>query len=76
MQKNTSQFKSINIFNIGLGVKNGNFKLYLSDDKENYGGVSLHPEVEGNLRGPFSECKVKMTWSDAHQNLRTLTLHL
>ena len=59
LKKNTSQFNNIEVFNFGLGAKNGSFKLYLSDDEENYGGVSFHPEVEGNLSEPFSECKVK-----------------
>ena len=57
--KNTSQFKNIEAFNIGLGATNGSFKVYLSDDIENYGGVSFYSEVEGNMDDPFSECEVK-----------------
>ena len=59
LQKNTAQFKNIEVFNVGLGAKNGSFKVYLSDDNENYGGVSFYSEVEGNLSEPFSECEVK-----------------
>ena len=59
LKKNTTQFSNIEIFNFGLGAENGSFKLYLSDDKENYGGVSFYSEVEGNLSEPFTECKVK-----------------
>jgi len=59
LQKNTSQFKNIKAFNIGLGLENGSFKVYLSDNKENYGGVSFYSEVEGSLSEPFTECEVK-----------------
>tara|TARA_B100000795_G_scaffold168412_1_gene126844 strand:- start:424 stop:1224 length:801 start_codon:yes stop_codon:yes gene_type:complete len=56
---NVSQFKNIQAFNVGLGNENGSFKVYLSDDEENYGGVSFYSEVEGNLIEPFSECDIK-----------------
>ena len=59
LQKNTSQIKNIKVFNIGLGAENGSFKVYLSDDSENYGGVSFYSEVEGNLSESISECEVK-----------------
>ena len=59
LQKNTSQFKNIKVFNFGLGAKNGSFKVYLSDNSENYGGVSFYSEVEGSLSDSFSECEVK-----------------
>lgn len=59
LQKNTSQFNNIKAFNVGLGAQSGSFKVYLSDDIENYGGVSFYSEVEGNLSDPFSECEVK-----------------
>ena len=59
LKKNTSQFNNIEVFNYGLGAKNGSFKLYLSDDEENYGGVSLYSEVEGNMSEPYTECEVK-----------------
>ena len=59
LQKNTSQFGNIKIFNIGLGAENGSFKVYMSDDNENYGGVSFYSEVEGNLNKSYSECEVK-----------------
>jgi len=59
LTKNTSQFNNIEVFNFGLGVKNGSFKLYLSDDIENYGGVSFYSDVEGNMKESYSECEVK-----------------
>jgi len=59
LKKNTSQFNNIEVFNFGLGAKNGSFKLYLSDDEENYGGVSFYSEVEGNMSEPYTECEVK-----------------
>ena len=59
LKKNTTQFKNIEVFNFGLGAENGSFKLYLSDDSENYGGVSFYSEVEGNMSEPFTECEVK-----------------
>ena len=59
LKKNTIQFKNIEVFNFGLGAKNGSFKLYLSDDKENYGGVSFYSEGEGNMSEPYTECEVK-----------------
>ena len=59
LKKNTSQFNNIEVFNFGLGAKNGSFKLYLSDDEENYGGVSFYYEVEGNMSEPYTECEVK-----------------
>jgi len=59
LYKNTSQFKNIEIFNIGLGPKNGSFKVYLSDDNENFGGASFYSKGSGNLSESFAECKVK-----------------
>ena len=59
LKKNTLQFNNIEVFNFGLGAENGSFKLYLSDNQENYGGVSFYPEGEGNLTEPSTECEVK-----------------
>jgi len=59
LQKNASQYSNIEVFNIGLGSKNGRFKVYLSDDNENFGGVSFYSEVEGNLTESYAECDVK-----------------
>ena len=59
LKLNTSQLKNVKVFNFGLGAENGIFKAYLSDDNENYGGVSFYSEVEGNLSESFSECEVK-----------------
>ena len=59
LQENTSQYKNIEIFNVGLGSKNGNFKVYLSDNNENYGGVSFYSEVEGSMDESFTECEIK-----------------
>ena len=49
-------FLTIHIKNIFIY---GSFKVYLSDNNENYGGVSFYSEVEGNLSEPFTECEVK-----------------
>ena len=59
LKLNASQFKNIKVFNFGLGAENGSFKVYLSDDHENFGGASFYSEVEGSLSKSFSECEVK-----------------
>lgn len=59
LKKNTSQYNNIEVFNIGLGSKNGRFEVYLSDDNENHGGVSFYSEVEGNLSESYIECEVR-----------------
>jgi FkbM family methyltransferase len=59
LKLNVSQFKNVKVFNIGLGAENGSFKVYLSDDNENFGGVTFYSEVEGSLSESFSECEVK-----------------
>ena len=59
LQKNTHQYSNIKAFNIGLGSKNGSFKVYLSDDSENYGGVSFYSKGYGNKSEPYAECKVR-----------------
>ena len=59
LQKNISQFPNIKGLNIGLGANNGTFKVYPSDNDENYGGVSFFSEVEGSLNESFAECNVK-----------------
>ena len=75
LKKNTIQFKNIEVFNFGLGAKNGSFKLYLSDDKENYGGVSFYSEVEGNMSEPYTECEVKNV-NDVIQDLGITSVDL
>ena len=59
LQKNTQQYGNIKVFNIGLGSKNGSFKVFLSDDSENFGGVSFYSEGEGNKTESYTECKVR-----------------
>jgi len=59
LQKNTEQYGNIKVFNIGLGSKNGSFKVFLSDDSENFGGVSFYSEGEGNKTESYTECKVR-----------------
>ena len=75
LKKNTIQFKNIEVFNFGLGAKNGSFKLYLSDDKENYGGVSFYSEGEGNMSEPYTECVVKNV-NDVIQDLGITSVDL
>jgi FkbM family methyltransferase len=59
LKKNVKYYKNIQAFNIGLGSKNGNFKVYLSDDSENFGGVSLYPDPIGNKMDSYVRCEVK-----------------
>ena len=59
MKKNTEQYRNIKVFNVGLGSKNGSFKAYLSDDSENFGGVSFYSEGEGNKSESYIECEVR-----------------
>ena len=59
LKKNTSQFNNIEVFNFGLGAKNGSFKVYLSNNPENFGGVSLYPDPIGNIPESSDVCKVK-----------------
>jgi FkbM family methyltransferase len=59
LKKNTENYSNINIFNTGLGLKNGSFKVYLSDDSENFGGASFYSEGVGNETESFEECKVR-----------------
>jgi len=59
LQKNTQSYSNIKAFNFGLGSQNGSFKVYLSDDSENFGGVSFYPDGEGNKRESYAECEVR-----------------
>ena len=59
LQKNIQPYDNIKAFNIGLGSKNGNFKVYLSDDSENFGGVSFYPDPIGNDLDPYISCEIK-----------------
>ena len=59
LKKNTQHYHNIKAFNVGLGAKNGSFKVYLSNDSENFGGVSLYPDPIGNIPESSDVCKVK-----------------
>ncbi|MDB4037950.1 FkbM family methyltransferase [Candidatus Thioglobus sp.] len=59
LQKNIKQYENIKAFNFGLGSKNGNFKVYLNSDLENYGGVSFYPDSNANQEESFISCEVK-----------------
>jgi FkbM family methyltransferase len=59
LTKNIQKYNNIEAFNIGLGSKNGNFKVYLSDDSENFGGVSFFPDPTGNKSDSYISCEVK-----------------
>ena len=61
LQKNIQNYSKIKAFNFGLGSQNGSFKVYLSDDSENFGGVSFYPEGEGNKSESYTECEVRNT---------------
>ena len=57
--KTIKEYKNIKAFNFGLGSRNGNFKVYMSSDYENYGGTSFFPDDEGNDSEKFITCEVK-----------------
>jgi FkbM family methyltransferase len=59
MEKNIQSYNNIKAFNFGLGSSNGNFKVYLSDDSENFGGASFYPNAQGNKSDPYVLCRVK-----------------
>ena len=59
LKKNIQNYPNIKAFNVGLGSKNGSFKVYFSDDPENFGGASLYSDGEGNDSESYSECEVK-----------------
>jgi FkbM family methyltransferase len=59
LEKNIQKYDNIEAFNIGLGSKNGNFKVYLSSDSENFGGISFYPDPIGNNSDSFISCEVK-----------------
>ena len=75
LQKNTEQYGNIKVFNIGLGSKNGSFKVFLSDDSENFGGVSFYTKVEGNKTESYTECKVRNI-NDVIQELNISSIDL
>jgi FkbM family methyltransferase len=59
LEKNIENYKNIQAFNVGLGSKNGNFKIYLSNDSENYGGSSFYPDPTGNILESYVNCEIK-----------------
>ena len=59
LQKNIQKYDNIKSFNVGLGLKDGDFKVYLSDDSENYGGVTFYPEAGGSKNNPYISCEVR-----------------
>jgi FkbM family methyltransferase len=58
LKKNIQEYKNIEAFNIGLGSKNGEFKVYLSNDSENFGGISFYPDPVGNNLESYISCEV------------------
>ena len=61
LKKNTYEYNNIKIFNFGLGSSNGSFKVYLSEDNENYGGASFFPKDKGHISESYTKCEVKNT---------------
>jgi FkbM family methyltransferase len=59
LKKNIQNYNNIEVFNFGLGSKNGNFKVYLSNDPENFGGISFYPDPVGNKSNASISCEVK-----------------
>jgi FkbM family methyltransferase len=58
LKKNIQHYQNIKAFNVGLGAKNGSFKVFLSNDSENFGGVSLYPDPVGNVAESYVLCEV------------------
>jgi FkbM family methyltransferase len=58
LQKNIEEYPNIEAFNFGLGSQNGNFKVYLSSDYENFGGTSFFPDEDNNNES-YLNCEVK-----------------
>jgi FkbM family methyltransferase len=59
LKKNIQKYKNIEAFNVGLGSKNGSFKVYLSNDSENFGGISFYPDPVGNNLDTHILCEVQ-----------------
>ena len=59
LEKNIQFYQNIKAFNYGLGSENGNFKVYLSNDSENFGGTSFYPNADGNKVESYVLCEVK-----------------
>ena len=59
LKKNSKNYNNIKIFNFGLGSSNGSFEIYLSDDPENYGGVSFYSDGQSNQDESVSKCNIR-----------------
>jgi FkbM family methyltransferase len=59
LKKNAQTYNNIEVFNFGLGSKEGDFDIYLSEDSENFGGVSFYPEAGGVTNTATFKCKIK-----------------
>ena len=71
MEKNIQSYKNIKAFNFGLGSSNGNFKVYLSDDSENFGGASFYPNAQGNKSDPYVAVEIKADFNSSLDQLMT-----
>ena len=58
LKKNTSPYKNIHIFNVGLGKEDGTFDIYMSSDSENFGGASLNSNFEVENTNKVT-CKIR-----------------
>ena len=68
LKRNIRNYKNINAFNVGLASKNGSFKVYLSNNPENYGGASFFPDTDGNDTESFRDCDVRNINEFLHNN--------
>ena len=75
LEKNIQFYQNIKAYNFGLGSKNGNFKVYLSDDSENFGGISFYPNQVGNKVEPYRLCEVENI-NDIIKNLNIESIDL
>ena len=59
LKKNIDNYENIEAFNFGLGSQYSNFKVYLSNDSENFSGISFYPDPIGNNSDPYISCEVQ-----------------
>ena len=58
LEKNVKDIENVSIFNYGLGKEDGFFDIYLTDDEENFGGVTMH-NFDTYEKESIEKCKVR-----------------
>ncbi|OUR73162.1 hypothetical protein A9Q76_02645, partial [Arcobacter sp. 31_11_sub10_T18] len=59
LEKNIKDYNNITAFNVGLGISDGSFDIYMSDDSENFGGASLYADTSVVNQSSKVTCKVR-----------------